>query len=568
MQKIKAVVLSSLYRVFPEVDPTEAQKTNFSCLKNEPLSFQIAYNSVGDDLSLPFNVKIDSDLPISLYSEGAIPVLQPTDRGLLDRYRPGIFYDMLLPKSVNPKLTESRGPWNKIYFDGDNTQLHAAKDSFKALWLIVNENEKIITPGRHTVKLEFLTRTTNESVGSCELTVEVIDAALSKQKLMYTNWFHCDCICDTYKVEMFSERFWEIFRSFIKAAAKNGMNMLLTPCFTPPLDTPIGGERMTAQLVGIEVTDGQYKFDFSMLGRYIDEAKKCGIKYFEHSHFFTQWGAQHAPKIVATVNGKQKRIFGWDTKASGKKYAEFLKCYISELLNFLKGLGVDKKFLFHVSDEPSQKMKEDYKKATDIVRELLKGYMRGDALSHYDFYEQRIVQTPIVETDHIHNFLGKCDNLWAYYTGAQCTDGMSNRKINCSPERNRMLGISLYANNIKGFLHWGYNFYYDMLSFGLFDPKIEPCHYCGASPGTSYFVYPATNGECIQSIRQKIFYDAINDIRALRLLERFIGRKATLEFIGQHFGKVDFHTLADSEQKFIEFREDLNKKIKNSIYER
>lgn len=557
---IKTVVLSSLYRVFPEVDPSDGQKVSFSCMKNEPLSFQVAFKMEKQG-SLPFNLKIDTDLPISLYSEGAVPVLQTFEAKLNDRFRAGIFYDMLLPKTVNPKLTKGGNPWNEYTFDGDKTQLHAMGDSWNAVWLTLNEAEKPVTAGKHNIKLQFLSRSSNELVGECELTVEVIDAKLPKQKLIYTNWFHCDCLCDTYGVEMFSERFWEIFRSFATAAAKNGMNMILTPCFTPPLDTPIGGERMTAQLVGVEVVDGKYRFDFSLLQRWIDEAKKCGITYFEHSHFFTQWGAKHAPKVMATVNGKYKRIFGWETKASGKKYTEFLHAYIPELLNFLKSQNLDKKFLYHVSDEPFPSMKDDYKKATDIVSDLLKGYMRGDALSHYEFYTEGIVQTPIVATNYIHDFKGKCKNLWAYYTGGQCGDGMSNRKLNCSPWRNRMLGLSLYSYNVKGFLQWGYNFYYDMLSHGVSDPKCNPCHYSGANSATAYMVYPATNGECIQSIRQKVFYDGMNDIRALQLLQSKIGRKATLEFLAEHYGNVDFNTDAESEEKFISFREALNRKI-------
>ncbi len=565
---IKTVVLTSLHKLFPEIDPSEHQTTTFSCMKNEPLSFQVAFKFTDDSnpaVSVPFNLKIDSDLPISLYSEGAVPVLQSLDPKLEDKYRSGIFYDMLLPKTVNPKMTSGGNPWSMVNFDGDNIQLHATKDSWKAIWLTVNENEKSVASGQHNIKLQLLSRNTNNVVGECELTVDVIDAKLPKQKLIYTNWFHCDCLCDTYGVEMFSERFWEIFRNFATAAAKNGMNMILTPCFTPPLDTPIGGERMTAQLVGVEVVDGQYKFDFSNLKRFIDEAKKCGIKYFEHSHLFTQWGAKNAPKIMATVNGKYKRIFGWETKASGKKYATFLRTYITELLKFLKEVKIDKKFLFHISDEPFPRMKEDYVKATNIVRDLLLGYMRGDALSHYEFYEEGIVQTLIVATDFIHDFKDKVKNLWAYYTGGQCADGMSNRKLNCSSERNRMLGVQMYAYNVKGFLHWGYNFYYDVLSYGLFDPKVEPCHYNGANPATAFMVYPATNGDCIQSIRQKVFYEGLNDMRALQLLESLIGREKTLEFLKNHYGEVDFHTDAESEDKFIKFRKELNKKIAGSI---
>ena len=202
---IKTVVLSSLHRVFPEFDPSGAEKLNFSCLKNEPISFQVAFKVADEEkISIPFNLKIETDLPISLYSEGAVPVLQTFEPKLEDNFRAGVFYDMLLPKTVNPKLTVGGNPWSKVHYDGDKTQLHAVADSWKAIWLIVNEKEKPISAGKHNIKLLFLSRSTNELIGECELTVEVIDAVLPKQKLIYTNWFHCDCLCDTYGVEMFS----------------------------------------------------------------------------------------------------------------------------------------------------------------------------------------------------------------------------------------------------------------------------------------------------------------------------------------------------------------------------
>lgn len=563
---IKTVVLSSLCKVFPEIEPLENDKLHFSCMQNEPLSFQVAYKLFSENaVTMPFYIKLETDLPISVYDEGFVPVLQTDDPPLNDRYRPGLFPDILMPKAVNSKLTVGCNPWSKVHFDGDDIQLHSVRDSWKAMWLTVNEDGKSVEPGEHNIHIMLYSRSSSQLVGECSITADIIGAELPKQRLIYTNWFHCDCLCDTYGVEMFSERFWEIFRSFASTAAKNGMNMILTPCFTPPLDTPIGGERMTAQLVGVEVVNKQYKFDFSLLGRYIDESLKCGIKYFEHSHLFTQWGAEHTPKIMATVNGKYKRIFGWETTAWGKKYREFLHAYIPALLEFLKSRKIDKKFLFHISDEPFPKMKESYCKSKAAVGDLLDGYMCGDALSHYEFYEDGTVKTPIVATDNIHEFYGRCDNLWAYYTGMQCSGGSSNRKLNCSSARNRMLGVHMYTYNIKGFLHWGYNFYYDMLSYGLFDPKTEPCNFNGAGGGTSYFVYPALNGTALQSIRQKVFYEAINDMRALQLSEKLIGRKATTELIEKHYGKVTFSTDSGGEDKLLRFREELNKTISSAL---
>ena len=80
---------------------------------------------------------------------------------------------------------------------------------------------------------------------------------------------------------------WKTIENFITMAAENGINMLLTPIFTPPLDTKVGGERLTAQLVDIELSDGKYSFDFKKLDKWVDICRKAGIEYFEMAHLFT-----------------------------------------------------------------------------------------------------------------------------------------------------------------------------------------------------------------------------------------------------------------------------------------
>lgn len=564
MSVIKTAVLSSLYKAFPEVDPQGKQKNSFSGLKNEPLSFQLGFKLDSDDgtPAISFNLMIESELPIAMYSEGTVPVTQTYESKLTDRYRPGLFYDILYPKTVNAKLSKKSYPWQTLYCDGDLSHFSASADCWKFAWFTINENGKSLESGDYKIKFSLFSRKNKKLLAEDEVSIEIIDEKLPRQKLMYTRWFHCDSLCDYYKIPMFSERFWEIFRNFASAAARNGQNMILTPMFTPPLDTPVGDERMTAQLVGVEVKNGEYFFDFSLLKRFICESRKCGITFFEHSHLFTQWGATAAPKIMATVDGKYKRIFGWETKATGKKYVSFLNAYLPKLLDFLDSESLGDKVLFHISDEPSEKMIGEYRKAKSAVADLLKGRMCGDALSHYEFYADGTVTMPIVATDAIHKFLGKCDNLWAYYTGEQCSDGMSNSKLNCSNERNRILGIELYRHKIKGFLHWGYNYYYDQLTQGIADPKTDTCFYAGQSSGTSFFVYPNFDGSCLQSVRQKVFYEGINDMRALETLEKYIGRNKTVEFLESFYGQVDFHTLSGSEEKLLGFRADLNRKIK------
>ena len=110
----------------------------------------------------------------------------------------------------------------------------------------------------------------------------------------------------------------------------------------------------------------------------------------------------------------------------------------------------------------------------------------------------------------------------------------------------------MYMAGAKGFLHWGYNYYYDVLSHGLFNPLNDPCGY-GGLPGTSFIVYPSPDGKAIVSARMKVFYEGLNDYRALKLLESKIGKEQTEKAVLNFFGEMNFRTCPDN-SKLIEFR--------------
>ena len=112
--------------------------------------------------------------------------------------------------------------------------------------------------------------------------------------------------------------------------------MLLTPLFTPPLDTEVGGERPTVQLIDVVQEGNTYHFDFRRLRRWVQLADRCGVRYFEMAHFFTQWGAAHCPKIVARVKGRERKIFGWKDRATGAKYRNFLDQFLPQLVRFIR----------------------------------------------------------------------------------------------------------------------------------------------------------------------------------------------------------------------------------------
>lgn len=570
--KLETKLISSLGKIFPDEVKGESLKTA-SMLKNEAFSFQVAFkNEASFDAVTSVYVSIETDLDINLiseYLEGYVPVTRADFKDsdeYFERKTPGLYPDILFSRRANAEILNDGLSWLPIWTEQNQKYLlESTNDSYKGLWFTINENGEEIPAGKHYIKVLFYDAGNKECIGEETLDLVVIDAKLPKQTLTYTAWFHCDCLADIYGVEVFSDKFFEIMRSHVALAAKNGMNMIMLPAFTPPLDTPFGKERKTTQLVKVELNGGKYVFDFSLMKKYIELCRECGIESFEHNHLFTQWGAEHAPKIMATVEGEYKRIFGWETDSKSEEYVVFLKCYFKALKCFLKEMNLENNIMFHIADEPPIKLISYYENARRVVADELKDYICSDALTDFEFYRKGYSKRPIVAVNspEIDEFVANCEDYWVYYTNGELKENVSNRTISVPSARNRVMGVQMYVGGAKGFLHWGYNYYYGTLSRGLFNPMIDPCGYKQLA-GASYIVYPDITGEALPSLRMKVFYEAINDYGALQLLESLIGREAVLQFVEKTVGKVDYK-YSPTNQELFEFRQKLNNEILKNI---
>ncbi len=538
--KIEITILSSLEKIYHGDTLPPKNYEGFSMLKNEKKSFQIAIECENDFIGyLNINSKIKkyrvytvehikSDLPMSKKSDNYFRLSKE-----------GYYPDLLLPVNGEIKF----------------------KTGLNILWVEVIADENCV--GENDVVISVYN---DETIVEKNISIEVIDALLDFNNFIYTCWFHTDCLMSYYNVEAFSDKYWYITENFLRTAAEYGMNCVLTPLFTPPLDTEKGKERPTVQLVDVFFKNNKYSFNFDKLTKWIYTAKKCGIKYFEMSHFYTQWGAGYAPKIMADVDGEYKKIFGWETKSSSKEYRRFLKLFSVELKKYLEQNNLKNNVFFHVSDEPNFKTLLSYSKASDYIHKLFKEYKIIDALSDIWFHRLNIVSNPIPSNDHIDKFLGKCENLWTYYCSAQNKKYVSNRFF-CNPSvRTRVIGYQMFKFDIKGFLHWGYNFYYTRLSKSLIDPyKISDAG--GSFPsGDSYIVYPSPDGHAYHSIRLKVFYDALQDMAALNTLKNLSHKQKCLNIIeedGKH--KITFSDYPHSDEWLLNTREIINKSIKELL---
>ncbi len=535
-------LLSSLEKVFSDEMPSANQINGFSMLKNERSSFQIAFTAEKDtSVSFEFDGKLSEY--VSAYLVKDVPVGNACYEDADDLYlrkESGNFPDYLVP--VNGEIKVEGGKWYSVWVE--------------------------ISPEGNCIGKSVLSVSAKEGGNKidAEIEIEVIDAELPKQELVYTNWFHCDCLCNYYGVEPFSDEFWRICENFVSAAVKHGMNCILTPVFTPPLDTRVGGERKTVQLVKIRHSGGKYYFDFSNFRKWIALCRKCGIEYFEISHFFTQWGAKHAPKIIALDRkGREKKIFGWFTRTSSKAYDDFLRQFAAAFIKVVENEGIKDKCYLHVSDEPNEKHLVTYSKRAKLIDEIFPGFKVIDALSEFEFYKKGAVKLPIPAEDSINDFVGNVPELWAYYCCAQYRQYVPNRFISMPSLRNRVLGIILYKYDVKGFLQWGYNFYNSQYSIKPIDPFKVTDAGGGFPSGDSFMVYPGKKGEVLPSLRLKVLYDGFEDMMALRLLESKIGREKVLEFIDKDlFKPLTFMEYPHDNDWLLETREKINQMIKEN----
>ncbi len=544
---------SALTKVFPDSAPEDRAYEQDAALKGEKFSFILAYRMDAEVFfgGAALTVELESPLKkhITVRKVDYVPVratILASDNDVL-RQTAGLYPDILTPLEM-VKTNE-----NKV-----NTSVH----QWESLWITT------MIPPDCPAGVYPITVKIHENAAPVTFKLEVLDAVLPPQKLIHTEWFHADCLAVYYNVPMWSEEHWRIVENFVANAVHHGINMLLTPVFTPPLDTAVGGERPTTQLVQVKVTDSGYEFDFSRLARWVEMAERQGVEYFEISHLYTQWGAEFTPKIMAEKAGVEQQIFGWQTKAVSPEYQAFLAAFLPELTGWLKKHNLQHRTYFHCSDEPNlTRHLATYQPAAEFLLPLVKGFKTCDALSDATFYQLGLISTPIPSCEAIEPFMAlDIPERWTYYCCCEWRK-TSNRFLNMPSARTRIMGTLLYRYDIAGFLQWGFNFYYSQFSLFPINPfAVLDANY-GFPPGDAFMVYPGSGGVPLDSLRHEVFYAGLQDMRVLQWLETRIGREklaAMLDKVSPQ-GRMSMTEYPRGEAAVLNLRKQLNELVKQNI---
>lgn len=546
MKLWKTKPVTSMEKVFPSKEPSgEGFSRNMSYLKGETLSFQIACYWDGEAREFA-HVRVEAPdfANVRVRAVGLVPCTyvcnKEHDADYLDTV-PGLY----------PDLLEDIGKWG----------FKLMRRIWSSLWVDI-ETDSSAEAGSYPIRIILENR---EQQITEAVTLEVLDAAALPLSIPHTEWFHSDCLADYYGVPVFGEKHWEILENFISTAVKRGCNTILTPIFTPPLDTQRGGERTTVQLTDITAADDHYTFSFEKLERWVKMCQRCGMKYFEMSHLFSQWGAQYSPKIMGMKNGQSEKLFGWHTRGDSPEYAHFLAQFLPALIKELEGLGIKDRCFFHISDEPVMSQLASYSAARNTVRKYLKDFRIIDALSDYAFYEKGLIDEPVCANDMLDPFLEKRpERLWTYYCTSQGME-VSNRYMAVSGYRTRILGLQLYKYDIDGFLHWGYNFYNSQYSRYPIDPyrcTDADGAFCAGDP---FLVYPGKDGKPQESIRLMLMEEAMSDLMALKLLESLTDKDTAMKCLGEEGKWLTFRKYPRNLQYIMQVRRNVNQAIKEAL---
>ena len=542
---IKTKFISPLEKVFREKEP---QLTQFErrAYAGEQYCFQFCITTtVSGTLYLDIHSSIADK--IKVYEVKYVPAsmadyINPDDYRIFTERTSGYYPDLLEPAPKALRVVD--GYWLTLFITVDGA----------------------LPTGEYSIRFVTGDYYVRDVLSDDTFIFSVSDCALQSCDIPVSLWNYYDCIALAHGKKLFSKSYMRILKNYFSNAVAHGINTVFLPLFSHPQKDVEGSTPPVTQLVDASLENGEYTFDFSRLESFIRMAKKCGFSYFETSHVASQQGARHCPKIVGKIDGRDGVLFDCHTPCSDPNYIAFLRKLFRELETLFEKLGIMEKCYFHISDEPLVSTLDNYRTIGEAVRQILPKAKLIDAVNDVRFAEMKILDYPVVGTNHADEFLDKQIPIWLYYCCDQSSDYLSNRFFNFPSLRTRVIGVQLYLTAAKGFLHWAYNYWLDVLTRKYVNPRFQSDGGGVYPAGDCFIVYPGEEGP-YSSLREKAFAAGIRDYRALKTLEGIRGRAFVLSLL-KKYGFQGLRQYPKDENVFTVFWNEIQKLLEEDKRER
>jgi hypothetical protein len=494
---------TSLHRVFPSSPAISRTTLSLASARNQRISFQaVIRNESTSSIDVQCSVTGPERIETTVRRVGYVPLPHLTTNVPVEEQDGIGFVPGLVPDPLFPEHTTKIGPLESQSF-----------------WITVRV-PKDVDPGKKDLTVNLTAMTGKEKktfpLGSLTAQVDVHSLVLKPRRdFPVTHWWHADAIYEAYKIEPFGERWWQLVEMHMRDMASHGSNMIIVPLFhqrTEIVPRP-------CQLLGINVTGpDRYEFDFSATKRFIELAKRNGIEYFEFPHLWLYWEVKYPIHIYRHEGDKWSLLWPADAPATTGPYLAFLRQFLPALHKFLLDENVIDRSYYHISDEPGGAVVENYRKARTLLTELAP-WTKGrvlDALSDVVYGKQGLVDIPVPLLPSDEKYREANIPHWVYY----CTGPRGkflNRFFDTPLTKVRMSGFLFYHLQAKGFLHWGYDYWFKMDTQEVPNLFQEGSGYGwpGIAYGDPFVVYPGPDGP-LDSIRWEVFAESLQDYQLLQ----------------------------------------------------
>ena len=317
-----------------------------------------------------------------------------------------------------------------------------------------------------------------------------------ERHLLVTNWFNTSNIAKAHEVELWSEPFWTILERYARNMAAHRQNVVYTPW----------------TLVDVtQEPDGKLSFDYSRFDRFVELFERAGaadrIEITHVGHFGK--GGWSGKEIVLRRVTAANRQTGQSVTLGPE---EGLAPLLADLERHLAQRGWLEKSMIHVADEPSINNVESWREASAFVRRAAPRLRRIDAIEGTDFSGGLEVWVP--KLSHFDRWREAYEarrgenEFWYYICCHPYGNVYPNRFLDYPTSCVRVLHWINFAADLKGYLHWGLNFWGD-------DPFGTPRD--RLPPGDTHAIYPGSQGP-LSSIRWEIQRESLEDYEYLHLL--------------------------------------------------
>ncbi len=529
---MKMWIEDDLERILPRKH-SRAKHTihKYRAFRGQSVYFQIGItddNYVHGQLRL---LPISSDFPVlenlKLFWQELVPLRYQTIQtpaDWLETIAPGFVPDPLFPIPSNGEILVKLSP-----------------GEFRGIWGEV-QIPRELEPGKYLIT--FVVYFQGNIVEELRFVIEVLDMELRTDNFPVVNWLDYTSLALYYglKKDTSESECLKVVKSYIRCLAEHGQTMFGFPGFQR------FPEKNEAEFYHVLIAKRgkQYEFDFTPLRKWIDLYKCCDTKYFEIPHLAggIKDKEKKAPQIRGNIDGEQKLLWPADTFVFSEDYTDFIKAYIPAVVKELKLAGVFNDTYFHIADEPPTAILSEYQQFSGLLRSLEPNIKVMDALYSYQFYSSGAVDFPVTQLFDIPAFEKRGAVSWAYICNYPRAT-YPNRFLDYAIHRQRVLGFVFARYKIKGFLHWGANYWHDKgPSVTSTDVLINPFYVNDSNywpefyAGDPFILYPGDDFP-IASLRLKVFKAALEDRRIIMTLLSDERCKPKVEQLVQETGSLN-----------------------------